>query len=67
MTAPYRPIPTDADLDAMQWVADPHADEAVAAIEAGGPGLLVIAKPGLVLRAAAFAVTVYLPATVLAL
>jgi ER-bound oxygenase mpaB/B'/Rubber oxygenase, catalytic domain len=25
-------IPTDADLDRMQWVADPHADDAVAAI-----------------------------------
>jgi hypothetical protein len=30
------PIPTDADLDELQWVADPHADEAVAAIL--GPG-----------------------------
>jgi ER-bound oxygenase mpaB/B'/Rubber oxygenase, catalytic domain len=27
-----RPIPTDADLDPMQWVADPHADDAVDAI-----------------------------------
>jgi len=27
-----RSVPTDADLDEMQWVADPHADEAVAAI-----------------------------------
>jgi len=25
-------IPTDADLDLMQWTADPHADEVVAAI-----------------------------------
>src|SRR5450755_1139340 len=40
---------------------------AVAAMAAGGPGLLVIANPGLVTRAAAFAVTVYFPATVLAL
>jgi hypothetical protein len=27
-----RPVPTDADLDLMQWVADPPADAAVAAI-----------------------------------
>jgi hypothetical protein len=26
-----RRIPTDAELDAMQWIADPHADEAIAA------------------------------------
>src|SRR5438309_11715289 len=39
---------------------------AVAAIEAGGPARLVITKPGLVVRAFAVAVTVYLPAIVLA-
>ena len=39
----------------------------MAAIEAGGPGLLVITKPGLVVRAFAVAVTVYLPAIELAL
>ena len=27
-----RPAPTDAGLDEMQWIADPHADDTVAAI-----------------------------------
>jgi|ERR1051326_276631 hypothetical protein len=39
----------------------------VAAIEAGGPALFVIAKPGLVLRALAVPFTVYLPDFVFAL
>jgi hypothetical protein len=30
-----RSVPADADLDKMQWVADPHADEAVAALRPG--------------------------------
>src|SRR4029077_10785629 len=40
---------------------------AVAVIEAGGPGRLVITKPGFVVRVFAVAVTVYLPEVVLAL
>src|SRR5271170_818905 len=40
---------------------------AVAVIEAAGPDLLVSTKPGLVVRASPVAVTVYLPAIVLAL
>ena len=39
---------------------------AVAAMEAGAPALLVSANPGLVVRAAPVAVTVYLPAVSLA-
>ena len=31
-----RSVPTDAELDKLQWVADPHADEAVAAILGAG-------------------------------
>src|SRR5947207_1889929 len=30
----------EPDLDAMQWVADPHADDAVAAILGDGPARL---------------------------
>src|SRR5271170_2789383 len=40
---------------------------ALAVIEAGAPALLVSAKPGVVVRASPVAVTVYLPAIVLAL
>ncbi|MGZ5104085.1 MAG: oxygenase MpaB family protein [Usitatibacter sp.] len=32
MASPERPIPTAADLDRMQWVADPPADDTVAAV-----------------------------------
>lgn len=30
--ASHRAVPSDAELDAFQWIADPHADDAVAAI-----------------------------------
>jgi hypothetical protein len=32
MALPRRSVPTDAELDEMQWTADPHADDTVAAI-----------------------------------
>ena len=32
MAPQYRALPSDAELDPMQWAADPHADDTVAAI-----------------------------------
>lgn len=34
-TVSGRPLPTDADLDRMQWVADPYADDTIAQVLAG--------------------------------
>ena len=32
MAPQHRALPSDADLDPMQWAADPHADDTVTAI-----------------------------------
>jgi len=35
LDSPPRAVPTDADLDALQWVADPHADATIEAATRG--------------------------------